>query len=159
MRALVGTLASLGLLAVFVSVPALSGCDSRGDEPASCTDPVEFDFEDVTPEGTQTGDVVEDGSCISVSYVGRFQGGEEFDSGSGLRFFVAQGGGVINGFWLGVREQRVGETRRITIPPSLGYGNRDQTRGGEVVIPACSVLEFEVTVEDVNLAPSVCRGF
>lgn len=162
MRALFGSFASLGLLALLV-VPAasgLAGCDSGGDEGPACTDPVAFDIEDITPDGTLTGDQVQDGACVSVTYVGRLAGGEEFDRGSGYRFFVqSYRGGPINGFWLGVREQRVGETRRLTIPPSLGYVGREVTGAdGEVVIPACSVLEFEVTVDDI-LAPSACQPF
>lgn len=161
MRALFGSFASLGLLALLV-VPAasgLAGCDSGGDEGPSCTDPVAFDIEDITPDSVDTGDQVADGACVSVSYVGRLAGGAEFDRGTGLRFAVRQNGGVINGFWLGVRQQRVGETRRLTIPPSLGYLNREVTGAdGEVVIPACSVLEFEVTVDDI-LASSACQRF
>ncbi|MEM1115431.1 MAG: FKBP-type peptidyl-prolyl cis-trans isomerase [Bacteroidota bacterium] len=157
MRTLFGSLASLGLLVVLLPAASmLSGCDSDGNGGVTCMDTEAFDIEDITPDSTTTGDTVEDGACVSVTYVGRrFDDGFEFDSGSGLRFFVGQGGGVINGFWLGVREQKVGETRRVIIPSSLGYGSRELTDGGEVIIPACATLEFEVTVDDI-LPSSSC---
>lgn len=161
MRALFGSFASLGLLALLLlpAVPALSGCDSGGEEPVTCTDPVAFDIEDITPDGTQTGAMVEDLACASVTYIGRFPGGESFDEGTGLAVYIGQGSRVIDGLWLGLREQRVGETRRLTIPPSLGYRNQDRLdRDGNVVIPACSVLEFDVTVDDL-LPLSACTSF
>ena len=154
MRTALGSLASLGLVAL-LALPAvpLAGCDSGDDGPTTCTSTDLFDIEDVTPDSVTTGDAVVDGACVSVAYVGRLKAtGEEFDSGTGLRFFVRQGGGVIPGFWLGVREQKVGETRVVTVPPEFGYGATTLPN-----IPACSTLEFEITVEDTNLAPSLCQ--
>ena len=153
MRALFGV---LGLLALLV-LPALSGCDSGEDEPLTCTSTDLFAIRDTTAEGTETGDTVSDGSCVSVAYIGRRAAdGVEFDRGSGFKFYVGQGSRVISGFWLGVRGQKVGETRIVTIPPSFGYGTRAIPDQGERPgIPACSTLEFEITVEDI-LGASAC---
>ena len=150
-------LALLGLLAVS-GAPALSGCDQS---PTNC-DAVDTTFatEDLTPEGTELGADISGGDCVAVDYVGRLDDGVDgtftgplFDEGT-LR--IRYPNGVIQGFALGMVGMQVGETRRIRIPPNLAYSVQERRNAdGEVVIPACSTLEFEVTVraiyQDVNL--------
>jgi FKBP-type peptidyl-prolyl cis-trans isomerase len=46
---------------------------------------------------------------------------------------------------------RAGGKRRLTIPPLLGYGDRDiKSSAGEVVIPANSTLVYEIELLSVE---------
>jgi FKBP-type peptidyl-prolyl cis-trans isomerase len=96
---------------------------------------------------TGTGAVVQDGSSINVEYTGWLQSnGKKFDSSydhGGQTFNVTVGQGqVIKGWDEGLVGMRVGGTRRLIIPPSLGYG----AQGSPPVIPANATLIFDVTV-------------
>ncbi len=96
---------------------------------------------------TGTGAVVKDGSSINVQYTGWLQSnGKKFDSSydhGGQPFSVTVGQGqVIKGWDEGLVGMRVGGTRRLIIPPSLGYG----AAGSPPVIPANATLIFDVTV-------------
>ena len=53
---------------------------------------------------------------------------------------------VIKGWDLGIVGMKKGEKRRLTIPPSLGYGKR----GSGKDIPPDSTLVFEVTLKGVT---------
>lgn len=46
---------------------------------------------------------------------------------------------------LGVLGMKVGEVRKLTIPPHLGYGSQNVGNG---LIPANSTLVFEVELHD-----------
>jgi FKBP-type peptidyl-prolyl cis-trans isomerase len=86
---------------------------------------------------------------VTVNYVGTLQNGTKFDSsidrGQPFTFTLGQNS-VIQGWELGVTGMKVGEKRKLTIPPELAYGN--QAVGG--VIPANSTLVFEVEMLGIN---------
>ncbi len=90
-----------------------------------------------------TGATAASGNTVTVNYVGRLQDGTQFDSsydtGRGPFTFRLGAGQVIAGWDQGLVGMRVGGKRRLTIPPSLGYGN--QAVGS---IPANSTLKFDV---------------
>ncbi len=89
------------------------------------------------------GDVAESGQRVSVHYTGWLENGEKFDSSRDRNDpfdFPLGRGHVIKGWDLGVEGMRVGGSRRLTIPPHLGYG----ARGAGGVIPPNAVLVFEV---------------
>jgi FKBP-type peptidyl-prolyl cis-trans isomerase FkpA len=52
---------------------------------------------------------------------------------------------VIAGWEEGLLGMKAGETRRLTIPPELGYG----ARGAGAVIPPNATLVFEVELLEV----------
>ncbi len=82
------------------------------------------------------------GDTLTVHYVGTLTNGTRFDSSrdAGQPYTFRLGvGAVIAGWDMGVPGMRVGGTRKLTIPPSLGYGSQ---RVGS--IPPNSTLVFEV---------------
>ena len=107
-----------------------------------------------TPSGLQyedtvagTGDEAAKGNSVAVHYTGWLYtngvAGAKFDSskdrGQPFRFPLG-GGQVIRGWDEGVAGMKVGGTRRLVIPPELGYG----ARGAGGVIPPNATLLFEV---------------
>lgn len=107
-----------------------------------------------TPSGLQyedtvigSGSVATAGQRVSVHYTGwLYSNGEQggkFDSSKdrGQPFVFPLGAGhVIKGWDEGVQGMAVGGTRRLVIPPALGYG----ARGAGGVIPPNATLLFEV---------------
>lgn len=83
-------------------------------------------------------------STLQVEYTGMLEDETEFDSGT--LTFTPGVENLIPGFVFGVVGMRVGEQRRLFIPPNLGYGNQDvrDPQTGDVVIPANSDLIFDV---------------
>lgn len=84
------------------------------------------------------------GDTVFVHYTGRLTSGKKFDSsldrGQPIEFVLGQGR-VIKGWEQGLTGMKLGEKRRLTIPPELGYGDRNV---GEGLIPPNSTLEFDV---------------
>jgi FKBP-type peptidyl-prolyl cis-trans isomerase FkpA len=100
-----------------------------------------------------TGAVAAAGQQVSVHYTGwlLFGGekGRKFDSSKdrGDPFGFPLGAGhVIKGWDEGVQGMQVGGTRKLTIPPALGYG----ARGAGGVIPPNATLIFEVELLGVG---------
>jgi FKBP-type peptidyl-prolyl cis-trans isomerase len=84
------------------------------------------------------------GQRVSVHYTGWLTNGKKFDSSKdrGRPFeFVLGAGQVIKGWDEGVAGMKIGGTRKLTIPPELGYGAQNVGGG---LIPPNSTLLFEV---------------
>ena len=95
------------------------------------------------------GDIATVNQQISVHYEGKLTDGTVFDAsrprGQPFSFTLGRGQ-VIKGWDLGVEGMAIGEIRRLTIPPELGYG----AAGVEGVIPPNATLIFEVELLSVS---------
>lgn len=90
------------------------------------------------------------GNHLVVLYTGWLSNGTKFDERQDETnpiVFRLGFGEVIAGWEEGLVGMREGGTRKLVIPPALGYGDR---RNGS--IPANSVLVFDVTLLDVQSA-------
>lgn len=89
------------------------------------------------------GDEAVAGQLVSVHYTGWLTDGSKFDSSKdrnqAFEFSLGERH-VIAGWDEGVQGMKVGGTRKLTIPPELGYGQR----GAGGVIPPDATLVFEV---------------
>ncbi|MBM3342408.1 MAG: FKBP-type peptidyl-prolyl cis-trans isomerase [Betaproteobacteria bacterium] len=97
-------------------------------------------FEDLT---VGSGAEASAGQQVTVHYTGWLTNGQKFDSSKdrGEPFVFPLGGQrVIRGWDEGVQGMKIGGTRKLTIPPDLGYG----ARGAGGVIPPNATLVFEV---------------
>ena len=94
------------------------------------------------------------GSTLTVHYTGWMYSesatdhkGVQFDSSAGREpfEFVLGGGGVIQGWDLGLQGMKVGGLRRLIIPPTLAYGDFRNAS-----IPPNATLVFDVELLAVN---------
>jgi len=89
------------------------------------------------------------GTTITVNYTGTLENGTVFDSSYQRNepFTLQLGAGqVIPGWEQGLEGMKVGGKRRLTIPPSLGYG----AQGAGSTIPPNATLIFDVELLDVQ---------
>ena len=95
-----------------------------------------------------TGAEATTGKTVTVNYVGRLANGQEFDNsykrGEPFTFTLGKGQ-VIPGWDKGIVGMKVGGTRTLVVPPSLGYG--DQAAGP---IPAHATLLFQIELLSVK---------
>jgi peptidylprolyl isomerase len=149
------------LLAVAVALP-VSGCGNDSDTTAPVARTVEtttfapslgIDLNAAGWTRTNTGlyyrtlsspagnaATVDFGQSITVRYTGWLANGTQFESSSIGPFIIGRGA-VIGGWDQGIVGMRVGERRRLLIPPALGYGAQ-----GSGPIPGNAVLVFDVEV-------------
>lgn len=95
------------------------------------------------------GDLAVAGKTATVHYTGWLENGKKFDSSvdRGRPFSFPLGAGrVIKGWDEGVAGMKVGGKRKLTIPPSLGYG----AGGAGGVIPPNATLIFDVELLEVR---------
>jgi peptidylprolyl isomerase len=84
------------------------------------------------------------GDILSIHYIGRLENGDKFDSSidRGVPFnFQLGAGNVVKGWDEGLLDMKVGEKRRLTIPPLLGYGSSMSSEGN---IPPNATIVYEV---------------
>jgi len=110
------------------------------------TTPSGLTYQELT-EGT--GAEATKGAQVSVHYTGWLMDGTKFDSSKDRNEpfdFPLGAGHVIKGWDEGVAGMKVGGKRKLTIPPSLGYG----ARGAGGVIPPNATLVFEVELLGIS---------
>ena len=94
------------------------------------------------------GPTAERGDFVRCHYIALLPGDEVLDSshdGDPLLFRLGDDAAVIEGMHIGVEGMRVGELRRITVPPELGYRNRTG-----VGVPADTPLTFLIELMEVK---------
>ncbi len=102
---------------------------------------------EVTEKGS--GAIAKQGDSVAVDYTGELTDGTVFDSSipRGEPFVFKLGGGqVIKGWEIGVEGMAVGETRKLTIPHQLAYGED----GYPGVIPPKATLIFTVKLTAIT---------
>jgi FKBP-type peptidyl-prolyl cis-trans isomerase FkpA len=103
----------------------------------------------IQDETIGTGKTVKKGDTVDIKYVGTLTNGTKFDAsadhGNGIFTTQIGVGQVIKGWDEGIIGMKVGGKRKLTIPPSLGYGN--QAVGS---IPANSTLIFQVELVGIK---------
>jgi FKBP-type peptidyl-prolyl cis-trans isomerase len=161
MRRLIVMIAMVGLLLVACG-------DGDEDEAASEVTPVATEAEveggpppvsgeaTVTDSGLQiieieagSGDEVQAGQTAVVHYTGWLADGTKFDSSvdRGQTFAFPLGAGrVIPGWDEGVAGMKVGDKRRLVLPPDLAYGER----GSPPLIPPNAELTFDVELLEIQ---------
>ncbi|HOS88185.1 MAG TPA: FKBP-type peptidyl-prolyl cis-trans isomerase [Candidatus Pacearchaeota archaeon] len=93
---------------------------------------------------------VKSGDILTVNYTGTFIDGTKFDSsfnpGREPFIFKLGAGQVIKGWDEGLVGMKIGEQRRLTIPPEMGYGSA----GVPGAIPPNATLIFVVDLLKIN---------
>jgi FKBP-type peptidyl-prolyl cis-trans isomerase FkpA len=138
---------------LLIALALFSAACGSDDSPTAPTDPsvglnLPFSATDITV-GTGTEAVL--GRSVTVQYAGWLyhptaanNRGTQFDSGTFGPFVL--GTTVIQGWTQGLQGMRVGGSRRLVIPPELGYG----ASGRPPQIPGNATLLFEVTLVNVQ---------
>jgi len=128
--------------AALMAAIGLGGCSGGNSGTSDAPGVTSLQIEDLV---AGTGATAARGDTISVLYTGTFLDGRVFDASNlhgNVPFTFQLGAGqVIAGWDQGLVGMRVGGTRRLTIPPSLGYGSQQVG-----AIPPNSTLRFEVNL-------------
>ena len=137
------------LLNVFALIKGDVGQQPPADSDFKIEQAIEAEeFEIVTLEEGE-GEASKSGDTLVVHYTGTLLDGTVFDSslerGDPFEFVLGEGM-VIQGWEEGMKDMKVGETRIITIPSNMGYGEM----GSPPTIPGNAGLEFQVELLEIK---------
>jgi len=109
------------------------------------------DMNEIKQDSVRT---VSKGDTVTVHYTGTFENGEKFDSSldRGEPFqFVVGAGMVIKGWDQGLLGMKIGEKKKLVLPPDLAYGPAGITApDGTVIIPANATLLFDIELLNIE---------
>jgi rhodanese-related sulfurtransferase len=111
---------------------------------------------EITTISAGTGAVAELGMKVKVHYTGTLLNGTVFDSSIPRKKpfeFILGRGQVIQGWEKGILGMKVGEKRKLLIPPELAYGES----GSGDSIPPNSQLIFNVELINVEIPPALAN--
>jgi FKBP-type peptidyl-prolyl cis-trans isomerase FkpA len=137
-------------------IAATTACSGKSDAPATSGAPPAVTSLKTATLKPGSGATIAAGQIAVVQYTGWLyeagatdHKGKQFDSsrnaGQPFKFPVGTGS-VIKGWDQGVPGMKIGESRRLTIPPDLAYG--DSGAGG--VIPPGATLVFDVELVGIE---------
>jgi FKBP-type peptidyl-prolyl cis-trans isomerase len=86
------------------------------------------------------------GQKAAIHYEGKLENGEVFDSSRGKSPYPFGQSPAIKGWEEAIPGMKLGEIRKLTIPPALAYGER----GSPPKIPANATLIFEVELVEIQ---------
>ncbi len=131
--------------------PSVTQLAQANGNPSAQAPQGEVKIDDVAPGN---GAAVKMGDTVVVHYTGTLLDGTKFDSShdhpGNQPFTTRIPGQVIQGWNRGIPGMKVGGKRKLTIPPSLGYGPQGQGK-----IPPNSTLVFDI--ELLEIKPSAPR--
>lgn len=97
--------------------------------------------------GSKTGPVVQTGANVSIKYLGKLEDGTVFDRSQDTVFTYKYGAGeVVKGLDKGLDDMQVGDKRKLTVPPKMGYGSQ----GAPPAIPPDSTLYFDIELVKID---------
>jgi FKBP-type peptidyl-prolyl cis-trans isomerase FkpA len=140
---------------MLVSCGLLNACSKSTPEPGNTWTPATGTPLPPPPTKLETVDSVagtgkeaKTGDTVKVHYTGTLMDGTKFDSSVGREPFEFKlgAGSVIKGWDQGVVGMKVGGKRKLSIPPSLGYGEA----GSPPKIPGGAGLKFDVELLEVK---------
>ena len=122
--AIISLILLVGML-VYLALPSRTSApeDAPAQVVSTTTAPTTELKIEILKEGN--GAVAGQGQEVAIDYVGRLADGTEFDASSrrGVPLvFILGTSAVIPGWDLGILGMKVGEKRRLIIPPELAYG-------------------------------------
>lgn len=104
-------------------------------------------IKDVAPGA---GPAAKDGDTVAVLYTGKLEDGTVFDSSAKNNnrafTFTLGNGGAIEGWHEGILGMKKGGKRKLTIPPSLAYGDK----GFPGKVPPNATLVFDVELKSIG---------
>lgn len=134
-------LSYLGIAAVIIIIGAITFMNNKNDN--------EISAGAEKSENPEIARIAKAGDRISVHYTGTLEDGTKFDSSldRGVPFeFTLGAGQVIKGWDQGLLGMKVGDKKRLVLPPELAYGKA----GYPPVIPPDATLIFDVELISIN---------
>eukprot|EP00898_Chlorokybus_atmophyticus_P008874 jgi/Chlat1/8989/Chrsp94S08278 len=120
---------------------------ASGKKPSVRKFPNGLEIEDIAM-GKPDGKLAKPGTRVTMNYTGKLKTGKIFDTSVGKKPFTFRlgVGEVIKGWDVGVQGMRVGDKRKLTIPPQMAYG----AEGVKGTIPGNATLLFDVELVSVK---------
>jgi len=113
--------------------------------------PTTFEVNDIV---RGSGSMAQTGDTVFIHYVAMLSDGTVFDTSTDSPepfSFLVGAEEVIQGLEMGIKGMREGGTRRIHIPPQLGYGPLSiEGPDGDIIVPADSSLIFDVVLVGIE---------
>lgn len=89
-------------------------------------------------------------NIVSIQYTGKLVTDSIFDASSGNSFYTDRLGTLLPGLQLGVSLIGSGGNILLFVPPTLGFGNQPYPNAINPIIPANSILIYDVTLSSMQ---------